>query len=70
MTNDLYTAIDTTSPTTRLVVDKYDNNEVWVAMHVRQGHVYCVVNFEQAREMIAALQRVLDSEKAPSEVAA
>jgi len=39
-------------------------------MHVRQGHVYCVVNFEQAREMIAALQRVLDSEKAPSEVAA
>lgn len=44
-------------------VDKYDEDGVWLSVQTMQGGAHCVIAPEQVKEMIAALQAVLDDIK-------
>lgn len=60
-TEDLQTRITTRDDNRTLFVDYYDEREVWVSIQLPGGGANCVLSHDQAREMIAALNRVLES---------
>ena len=62
MTEDLQTRITTRDDNRVLFVDYYDDGEVWVSIQLPGGGANCVLSHDQAREMIAALNRVLEVE--------
>jgi len=45
----------------RLYVDQYDDG-VWISLHHQHGSSNVVLDREQAKDMIAALIRIVDSE--------
>ena len=59
---DLQTRIETTERGECVIVDKFDDNEVWLSLQIGGGSARCTLTYDQAREMIAALQRVVDSD--------
>jgi hypothetical protein len=61
MTNNLYTRIETRDYDRRIYVDKYDDNEVWLSIQLNGGGANCVLSVDQAKDMIAALIRVVDA---------
>lgn len=61
-TEDLQTRITTRDDNRTLFVDYYDDGEVWVSIQLPGGGANCVLSHDQAREMIAALNRVLEAE--------
>ena len=61
-TEDLNTRIETTERHNVVFVDKFDDGEVWLSIQVAGGRAHCTMTHEQAREMIAALNRVLEAE--------
>ncbi len=63
MTQDLQTQIKTTEAYQSVFIDKYDDNELWLSIQVSGGGARTVLTFEQAREMVAAINRVLATEK-------
>jgi hypothetical protein len=68
ITEDFQTRICTDEHQRVVFVDKYDDNEVWLSIQVSGGGANCVLHREQAIEMIAAIQRVLDNVPNPPEV--
>jgi uncharacterized protein YuzE len=60
-TEDLTTRIETTEYGECIFVDQFDD-DVWLSVNVRGGGARCTITKAQAREMIAALQRVVDSD--------
>ena len=60
-TEDLQTRITTRDDNRTLFVDHYDDGEVWVSIQLPGGGANCVLSHDQAREMITALNRVLES---------
>ena len=42
-------------------VDKYDDGEVWLSIQVAGGRAHCTLTTEQAKEMIAALTRIVEA---------
>lgn len=62
MTEDLQTRITTTEFNEVVFVDKYDDNELWLSIQLSGGGAHVTLTFEQAREMIAAMNRVLATE--------
>lgn len=56
----LQTRIETTEKGEYIFVDYWDPGEVWLSVNVQGGGARCVITKEQAQEMIAALQRVID----------
>lgn len=63
MKQDLQTQIKTTEPYEAVFIDKYDDGEMWLSIRVPGGDAHTVLTFDQAREMIAAMNRVLATEK-------
>lgn len=63
MTDDLNTRITTTEFNEVVFIDKYDDGELWLSIQVNGGSARTVLTFDQAREMIAAMNRVLATEK-------
>ena len=63
MTQDLQTQIKTTEAYQTVFIDKYDDGEMWLSIQVNGGSARCTLTFDQAREMIAAMNRVLATEK-------
>lgn len=63
MTQDLQTQIKTTEFNEVVFVDKYDDNEMWLSIQVNGGSARTTMTFDQAREMIAAMTRILATEK-------
>jgi hypothetical protein len=63
MTQDLQARITTTEAYQSVFVDKYDDGEMWLSVQTAGGGAHCTLTFEQAREMIAAMNRVLATEK-------
>ena len=61
---DFQTRIDTTEHNECVFVDKYDDNELWLSIQINGGGARTVLTFEQAREMVAAINRVLGTEVA------
>lgn len=63
MTDDLNTRITTTEFNEVVFIDKYDDGELWLSIQVNGGSARTVLTFDQARQMIAAMNRVLATEK-------
>lgn len=63
MTQDLQAQIKTTEFNEVVFIDKYDDGELWLSIQVNGGSARTVLTFDQAREMIAAMNRVLATEK-------
>jgi hypothetical protein len=60
-TVDLSTRIDTTERNSAVFVDKFDDGEVWLSIQVACGRAHCTLTTEQAKEMIAALTRIVEA---------
>lgn len=58
--DDLQTRISTTEPQEYIFVDQSDQ-EVWLSVNVRGGHTHVTIPKEQAKDMIAALIRIVDA---------
>lgn len=63
MTQDLQTRIDTTDLHEVVFIDKYDDGELWLSIQVNGGGARTVLTFDQARQMVEAMNRVLATEK-------
>ena len=63
MSKELSTSIDGTEPYQRVMVDEFGGDGVWLSMNVRGGNCHMVVSFDAAREMIKALQQVIDAQE-------
>ena len=61
---DFQTRIETTEHNEVVFVDKFDDNELWLSIQVSGGGARTVLTFDQAREMVAAINRVLGVEVA------
>lgn len=61
MKQDLETQIKTTEPYEAVFVNKYDDNELWLSIQMPSASARTVLTFDQARQMMAAIQRVLDA---------
>jgi hypothetical protein len=60
-TEDLQTRI-TTLDDEVLFVDKYDDDQLWISIQVRNGGARCVIGREEALKMLDAIKRVLEVE--------
>jgi hypothetical protein len=60
-TEELQTRLETTERDRVVFVDRYDDNEVWLSIQISGGGANCTMTFEQAREMIASLNRILEA---------
>lgn len=58
---DYQTRINGTEPRTYIFVDQCDG-DVWFSANVNGGHTHVVVSKEQAKDMIAALIRIVEAE--------
>ncbi|UOF78464.1 hypothetical protein [Caudoviricetes sp.] len=65
-TEELYTRIDSRDYDRRIYVDKYDDKQVWVSLQVNGGGANCVLSIEQAKAMVAALNKVIEAEEVPA----
>lgn len=63
MTQELQTRITTTETHEYIYVDKEDQ-DVWLSVNVRGGHTHVTIPKEQAKDMIAALIRIVDAMEA------
>jgi hypothetical protein len=61
MTTDFQTRISTTDAHEYIFVDKEDQ-EVWLSVNVRGGHTHVTIPMDQAKDMIAALIRIVEAE--------
>ena len=60
---DFQTRIATTQTQEYIFVDKEDQ-EVWLSVNVRGGHTHVTIFKDQAKNMIAALIRIVDAMEA------
>jgi len=58
---DFNTRINGADSSQYIYVDKHDD-EVWISSNVRGGHTHVVISKEQAKDMIAALIRIVEAE--------
>lgn len=59
---DYQTRIETTTSGEVVYVDKFDEDTVWLSIQVRGGSARCTLTKDQAKDMIAALIRIVDAE--------
>jgi hypothetical protein len=57
---DLSTWIEGTEDRSRMSVDIFDENGVWVSMVFKNGRTNMVINKDGAKDLIAALIRIVD----------
>lgn len=60
---DFQTRISTTETQEYIFVDKEDQ-DVWLSVNVRGGHTHVTIPKDQAKDMIAALIRIVDAMEA------
>jgi hypothetical protein len=58
---DFSVRIETTEHMDAVFVDKFDDDQLWLSVKVKNGGAHVVLTFEQAREMQAAISRILES---------
>ena len=51
--------IDSLGDNECVFVDDYDDNSVWISIHLRRGSASTVLSREQALELIEALQKLV-----------
>ena len=64
MSDELNFTIKTSRPQNTLFVDKYDTNEVWMSIHVHGATCNTTLSFEQAKQLVEALNTILATEEA------
>lgn len=60
-TVDLQTRIETTERDEVVFVDKFDDGVVWLSLQVRGGGARTTLTTEQAKQLIEALNRVVEA---------
>jgi hypothetical protein len=60
MTTELDTRIEATKRGSCVFVDKYDEG-VWLSIQLSNGSANCTLSIEAAKEMIAALTRIVEA---------
>lgn len=60
-TEDLSVRIQTTDDEV-LFVDKFDDDQLWISIQVRNGGARCVIERAEALKMLEAIKRVLEVE--------
>ena len=59
---DFSVRIDTIERQDMVFVDKFDDDQLWLSIKVRNGGAHVVLTFEQARQMQAAINRILEAQ--------
>jgi hypothetical protein len=62
MTSDKLTTRINGTQNSYIFVDKLEDNTVWINANVRDGGVRITLSMDQAKEMIAALTRIVEAE--------
>ena len=47
----------------RVCVSAYEDEGVWLSITVKGGSAYCSLTIEEAQQVIAGMQRVIDAQK-------
>lgn len=63
MNEELSFSIDGIESQSRIFIDEFGGEGVWLGIHIHGAHCHMAVSFDAAREMIDALQKVLETEK-------
>ena len=61
-TEEFQVNIKTTEPYECVFVDKFDDNQLWISIQVRNGGARCVIERDEALKMLEAIKRVLEVE--------
>lgn len=56
---DLETCINAVNPYHRVFVNSWDEDQVWISIAVSNGGANCTLTFDQARELISAINRIV-----------
>lgn len=60
---DLNTWIEGTEYRSRMSVDLFSENEVWISLVHRDGNTHMTITKESAKDLIAALIRIVDAQE-------
>lgn len=60
--NNLQSWVDAIGSGEQISVDEWDGNKVWLCIHGHSGSRNCQLTRENARQLIAAINKVLESE--------
>lgn len=63
MNEELSSMINGVEPHHRVIIDEFGGDGVWLSANVRGGSCHMVLSFDAAREMINALQKVIDAQE-------
>lgn len=58
---DFQTCIDAVDQYQRVFVDRYGDDQLWLSITVPGGSANCRLAFGQARELISAINRVMEA---------
>jgi hypothetical protein len=61
MTEELQFAIDTTERNERVIVDKFDDDALWLSVRTRSGGMHVTMTKEQTKQLIAALSAIVET---------
>lgn len=59
---ELQTRIDTDTHGEHIFVDEFDDR-IWLSVNVRGGHARVTISLDRAQEMIAAMQKIIETKK-------
>lgn len=57
----LETCIDAVDPRHRVFVDAWDDDQIWVSIAVANGGANCRLTFDQARQLISAINKIMEA---------
>jgi len=60
--SDTSTSIKADNGQVTVVVDEFDNESIWLSIRGNHGGSHCTISKEGAREMMEAIQRLLEQE--------
>lgn len=63
MKEEISFMINGVEPHHRVMIDEFGGDGVWLSANVRGGSCHMVLSFDAAREMIKALQQVIDAQE-------
>lgn len=63
MKEELSFNIDGIEPDTRIFVDEFGGDGVFISAHVRNANCHMVLSFDAARKMIKALAQVIEAQE-------
>ena len=59
---DLNTTILTNNENRRIIVDEYSDDSIWLSMQLEGASFYTSMSFEQAQQLIEAINKVMEAQ--------